>query len=97
MRLDAIPVDLSELAALSAYQRRALALRCLAALGALALVDDAGPEGDRLIGVDEAAAILGMSASTLRHRGKRHPAFVDNGTRKQAYSVKRIQRMIASR
>jgi hypothetical protein len=84
IRLDAIPVDPTELAALPAHERRALALRCVATLGAL------------LVDANQAIS-LGMSAKTLRNRGRRHPAYVDNGTRKQAYSVKRIQRMIASR
>jgi len=68
--LDELVREPSRAAELAAPVRQQLALRCAAVLVALAAVpiEDAPAGNDRLIDLDEASRILGISPATLRKK-----------------------------
>ncbi len=94
-------LSLDELAAtperaiyLTPAERQTVLLKCASIQSALAAVVMPDDSGDRLLGVEEAAVILGWEVETLRHRKKSVPFRVDTGARKLLFSYQGIQRFI---
>jgi hypothetical protein len=69
--LDALAEDPAQATALSPEIRRAVTLQCLTIIGACAVAESPDPparEPDRVLGIDEAAARLGMTKDFLYRR-----------------------------
>jgi hypothetical protein len=98
--LDEIAANPAGAAALSAPERQQLALRCAGVITALMSVPWEGPPvaSDRLVGLQEAAALLGIAPETLRKK-RPHPPFRIQHTQGGSvrYSVAGIQSYIRTR
>src|SRR5687767_2281797 len=92
MSLDEFARDPARVALLPPDERVAMLAQVASLLVALA---SAGPTGDRLLTVEEAAHKLACSADTL-YRNKRHPARIQDG-RSVRFSEKKLDEIIRRR